>query len=129
MSHYKYSDQEIKIAEWVGFKFQKSRHFSEDSHWTWPLGGVERFPRAVGGIPHFNNDDGAAVLLLPMLMEKYKNKFIKVMLESMSSNDDWFFTIGLMEDGAEDYHWIESEKQSTIAQAITAAVMKLIESI
>ena len=110
---------EEKISKWI-----LNGRFPKD------LNEVER--RAYGVFTYRRNkpiDDTDAVVLLPVLKQRYKNKFVKVMLESMSSYDDWFFTIGLMEDGADDYHWIESEKQPTIAQAITAAMMKLIESI
>lgn len=62
---YKYSDNEIKIAEWVGYKYQPSRHYSEDPYWRQPDGKAGK-----GCLPHYDTNDSDAIALLPLLQQR-----------------------------------------------------------
>jgi len=120
------------IAEWVGFEVEPLTISLTKERW---MSSAEDKKRAaiegcdpyVTPLPDYQHSNAAAIELLPVLVEKYKDKSVKVMLESMSSNDEWFFTIGLMEDGADDYTWYESDKKPTISATICAAIIQLIE--
>jgi len=107
-----------KIAEWLGFKVIAGSIFLFDDERGWYRDGA---------LPDYATSDVVAVTLLPVLVEKGHGALL---------TDDgckrWDFTIWVdmtINEDTETVNTIEVVGKATIAEAISAAVVKLIESI
>lgn len=118
MIPYKYTDNEIRIAEWLGYQWNTGKvDMSCDPYWMGPDG----YATPTGGIPHFETDDGAAITLFPVLLVK---GFVPALFVAHIVPYQWQCDIAK----STDYEAVARGIQPTIAAAICAAMTQLIEA-
>jgi hypothetical protein len=104
------------------------------ARWLWnepdSLLFKEQYSNYLKSCPNYEHSNSAAIELLDVLVEKYRNRRIKVMLENNpeAATEKYCFSMIFFDswDGR-DFDNITGVFKPTISEAITSAIVQLIE--
>lgn len=115
-----------KIAIWLGWvKVDSAIKPDVDGWWHDPK---HPNPTVRRPTPKFTTDDAAAISLLPVLVERgYQVKLDNWYADFHAPECEWRFKIEKYEGAVKSDKWFAESNKATISEAITSAVLILIE--
>lgn len=110
-----------KIADWLGWRFSHEKSPGQlYGPWYWINPPQEHGNRVI--LPYFEDSDADAISLFPVLLAR---GYVSALFVAHTVPDQWQCDIAK----STNYDAVARGIQPTIAQAISAAVLQLIESI